>query len=65
MQHCWSFNVEDGHGTKCLVIGADSMSKILDWMIDQQQFYLVTAGAVILENRDERNVLQNKISGEF
>ena len=49
--------LRDGHGTKCLVIGADSMSKILDWN-DRSTAVLFGdgAGAVILENRNEKNV---------
>ena len=42
--------LKDGHGQKCLVIGADSMSKILDWD-DRSTAVLFGdgAGAVILE----------------
>ena len=42
--------IKDGHGKKCLVIGADSMSKILDWN-DRSTAVLFGdgAGAVILE----------------
>ena len=48
--------LKDGHGNKCLVIGADSMSKILDWN-DRSTAVLFGdgAGAVILENKDLRN----------
>ena len=48
--------LKDGHGKKCLVIGADSMSKILDWN-DRSTAVLFGdgAGAVILENRTVRN----------
>ena len=48
--------LKDGHGEKCLVIGADSMSKILDWN-DRSTAVLFGdgAGAVILENRTVRN----------
>ena len=49
--------LKDGHGKKCLVIGADSMSKLLDWN-DRSTAVLFGdgAGAVILEN----SILQNK-----
>ena len=69
--------LKDGHGKKCLVIGADSMSKILDWN-DRSTAVLFGdgAGAVILENRTVRNefiendqwgVLKTKIftNGEY
>ena len=48
--------LKDGHGKKCLIIGADSMSKILDWN-DRSTAVLFGdgAGAVILENRIVRN----------
>ena len=48
--------LKDSHGKKCLVIGADSMSKILDWK-DRSTAVLFGdgAGAVILENRFVRN----------
>ena len=48
--------LKDNHGKKCLVIGADSMSKILDWN-DRSTAVLFGdgAGAVILENRTVRN----------
>ena len=51
--------LKDGHGMKCLVIGADSMSKILDWN-DRSTAVLFGdgAGAVILEN----NFVKNKTS---
>ena len=43
--------LRDGYGKKCLVIGADSMSKLLDWD-DRSTAVLFGdgAGAVILEN---------------
>ena len=49
--------LRDGYGKKCLVIGADSMSKLLDWN-DRSTAVLFGdgAGAVILEN----NILQNE-----
>ena len=49
--------LRDGYGKKCLVIGADSMSKLLDWE-DRSTAVLFGdgAGAVILEN----NILQNE-----
>ncbi len=49
--------LRDGYGKKCLVIGADSMSKILDWD-DRTTAVLFGdgAGAVILEY----NILQNE-----
>ena len=48
--------LKDGHGKKCLIIGADSMSKILDWN-DRSTAVLFGdgAGAIILENRTARN----------
>ena len=48
--------LKEGHGKKCLVIGADSMSKILDWN-DRSTAVLFGdgAGAVILENRIVNN----------
>ena len=47
--------LKDGHGKKCLVIGADSMSKILDWN-DRSTAVLFGdgAGAVVLENKVAR-----------
>ena len=47
--------LKDGHGQKCLVIGADSMSKILDWN-DRSTAVLFGdgAGAVVLENKVAR-----------
>ena len=50
--------LKEGHGKKCLVIGADSMSKLLDWN-DRATAVLFGdgAGAVILENRIVRNEL--------
>ena len=50
--------LKEGHGKKCLVIGADSMSKLLDWN-DRTTAVLFGdgAGAVILENRIVRNEL--------
>ena len=47
--------LKDGHGNKCLVIGADSMSKILDWN-DRSTAVLFGdgAGAIILENQIEK-----------
>ena len=69
--------LKEGHGKKCLVIGADSMSKILDWN-DRSTAVLFGdgAGAVILENRivpnefvenDQWGVLTTKIftDGQF
>ena len=49
--------LRDGYGKKCLVIGADSMSKLLDWN-DRSTAVLFGdgAGAVILEN----SILQNE-----
>ena len=49
--------LRDGYGKKCLVVGADSMSKLLDWE-DRSTAVLFGdgAGAVILEN----NILQNE-----
>ena len=49
--------LRDGYGKKCLVIGADSMSKLLDWN-DRSTAVLFGdgAGAVILENC----ILQNE-----
>ena len=48
--------LKDGHGKKCLVVGSDSMSKILDWN-DRSTAVLFGdgAGAVILENRILKN----------
>ena len=48
--------LRDGYGKKCLIIGADSMSKILDWD-DRSTSVLFGdgAGAVILENNIVRN----------
>ena len=47
--------LKDGHGNKCVVIGADSMSKILDWN-DRSTAVLFGdgAGAVILETKIEK-----------
>ena len=47
--------LKDGHGNKCVVIGADSMSKILDWN-DRSTAVLFGdgAGAVILETEIEK-----------
>ena len=49
--------LRDGYGKKCLVIGADSMSKLLDWD-DRSTAVLFGdgAGAVVLEN----SILQNE-----
>ncbi len=49
--------LRDGYGKKCLVVGAESMSKLLDWE-DRSTAVLFGdgAGAVILEN----NILQNE-----
>ncbi len=49
--------LRDGYGKKCLVIGADSMSKLLDWN-DRSTAVLFGdgAGAVVLEN----SILQNE-----
>ena len=48
--------LKDTHGKKCLVIGADSMSKILDWN-DRSTSVLFGdgAGAVVLEKKIVRN----------
>ena len=48
--------LKDTHGKKCLVIGADSMSKILDWS-DRSTSVLFGdgAGAVVLEKKIVRN----------
>ena len=48
--------LRDSYGKKCLIIGADSMSKILDWD-DRSTSVLFGdgAGAVILENNIVRN----------
>jgi len=45
--------LKDGHGKKCLVVGADSMSKLLDWN-DRSTAVLFGdgAGAVILEQEN-------------
>ena len=69
--------LKDGHGDKCLIVGADSMSKLLDWN-DRSTAVLFGdgAGAVILEKRIVTNenlkknlwgVLANKIftDGEY
>ena len=69
--------LKDTHGTKCLVIGADSMSKILDWN-DRSTSVLFGdgAGAVVLEKKivrsetvenNEWGVLATKIftNGEY
>ena len=69
--------LKEGHGNKCLVIGADSMSKILDWN-DRSTAVLFGdgAGAIVLENRiiknesidnDQWGVLTTKIftDGDF
>ena len=47
--------LKDGHGNKCVVIGTDSMSKILDWN-DRSTAVLFGdgAGAVILETKIEK-----------
>ena len=53
--------LRDGYGKKCLVIGADSMSKLLDWD-DRSTAVLFGdgAGAVVLENSILQNVsIQN------
>ena len=49
--------LRDGYGKKCLVIGADSMSKLLDWD-DRSTAVLFGdgAGAVVLENSTLQNV---------
>ena len=63
--------LRDGYGKKCLVIGADSMSKLLDWD-DRSTAVLFGdgAGAVVLENstlqdesvnNDQWGVLATKI----
>ena len=48
--------LKDGHGHKCLVVGSDSMSKILDWN-DRSTAVLFGdgAGAVILEKTNTVN----------
>ena len=48
--------LKDGHGNKCLVVGADSMSKLLDWN-DRSTAVLFGdgAGAVILEKKNVKN----------
>ena len=48
--------LRDGYGKKCLVIGADSMSKLLDWD-DRSTAVLFGdgAGAVVLENSTLQN----------
>ena len=69
--------LKDGHGHKCLVVGSDSMSKILDWN-DRSTAVLFGdgAGAVILEKtttvneyfqNDQWGVLATKIftNGNF
>ncbi len=69
--------LRDGYGKKCLVIGADSMSKLLDWD-DRSTAVLFGdgAGAVVLENstlqnesvqNDQWGVLATKIftNGEY
>ncbi len=69
--------LKDGHGKKCLVIGADSMSKILDWN-DRSTAVLFGdgAGAIILEKEkvktkfcenDDWGILASKIytNGNF
>ncbi|MDC3063961.1 ketoacyl-ACP synthase III [Alphaproteobacteria bacterium] len=49
--------LKDSHGSKCLIIGSDSMSKILDWK-DRSTAVLFGdgAGAVILE----KGIVKNK-----
>ena len=49
--------LRDGYGKKCLVIGTDSMSKLLDWD-DRSTAVLFGdgAGAVVLENSTLQNV---------
>ena len=51
--------LKDGYGDKCLVIGADSMSKILDWK-DRTTSVLFGdgAGAVLLEKIESDNSSQ-------
>ena len=46
--------LKDGYGDKCLVVGSDSMSKIIDWN-DRSTSVLFGdgAGAVILEKKLE------------
>lgn len=69
--------LRDNHGKRCLVIGADSMSKILDWN-DRSTAVLFGdgAGAVVLENKikkkkfnedDKWGVLATKVftNGEY
>ncbi len=48
--------LKDGHGKKCLVIGADSMSKILDWN-DRSTAVLFGdgAGAIVLEKENVKS----------
>ncbi len=52
--------LKDSHGNKCLVIGSDSMSKLLDWK-DRSTSVLFGdgAGAVILEKGIMRNNFVN------
>lgn len=53
--------LKDGYGDKCLVIGSDSMSKILDWN-DRSTAVLFGdgAGAVILEKKiGKKEIVQN------
>ena len=54
--------LRDGYGEKCLVIGADSMSKILDWK-DRSTSVLFGdgAGAIILEKHKVSNYLRDGI----
>ncbi len=57
--------LKDGFGKKCLIVGADSMSKILDWD-DRSTSVLFGdgAGAVLLDNRESEDgwgILTSKI----
>ena len=58
--------LKDGHGSKCLVIGSESMSKILDWN-DRSTSVLFGdgAGAVILEKMIEGKEFVNNDSSSI
>ena len=53
-----------GHGNKCLIIGADSMSKLLDWN-DRSTAVLFGdgAGAIILEKFSVKDDFLKMING--
>ena len=57
--------LKDGYGDKCLVVGSDSMSKIIDWN-DRSTSVLFGdgAGAVILEKIGKPKLLK-MINGVF